>query len=66
MLDKALREDANEDDKRALTRLVSTQEAGNLKGIKDNFGQRIEERVKGAYKDVLLGVLAKGEMNGKA
>ncbi|XVE52263.1 hypothetical protein DITRI_Ditri02bG0109000 [Diplodiscus trichospermus] len=66
VLDSALREDANEDAKKALTRLVSTQEAGNLKGITDKFAHQIEERVKGAYKDVLLGVLARGEMNGKA
>ncbi|XP_022744176.1 annexin D4-like [Durio zibethinus] len=66
VFETALREDANEDDKKALTRLVSTQEAGNLKGISDKFAHKIEERVKGAYKDVLLGVLAKGQMSGQA
>ncbi|XVF00299.1 hypothetical protein REPUB_Repub03eG0272800 [Reevesia pubescens] len=65
VFESALRDDANEDTKKALTRLVSSQENGNLKGITDRFANEIEERVKGAYKDVLLGVLARGDMNGK-
>ncbi|KAK6228685.1 Annexin repeat - like 3 [Theobroma cacao] len=65
VFDTALRVDANEDAKKALTRLITTQEAGNFKGVSAKFAHKIEERVKGAYKDVLLGVLARGEMNGQ-
>ncbi|KAK8485721.1 hypothetical protein V6N11_063480 [Hibiscus sabdariffa] len=55
----ALSDDANEDEKKALTRLVATQEGGEMKGVVAKFERRIEEKVKGAYKDVLVGVLAK-------
>ncbi|KAG4201463.1 hypothetical protein ERO13_A05G280666v2 [Gossypium hirsutum] len=58
VFDTALREDAKEDAKKALTRLVATQEDVDLKGIATKFEDKIKERVKGAYKDVLLGVLA--------
>ncbi|KAG4148369.1 hypothetical protein ERO13_D05G282600v2 [Gossypium hirsutum] len=58
VFDTALREDAKEDAKKALTRLVATQEDVDLKGIAAKFEDKIKERVKGAYKDVLLGVLA--------
>ncbi|XVF00301.1 hypothetical protein REPUB_Repub03eG0273000 [Reevesia pubescens] len=63
VFESALKDDANEDTKKALTRLVSTQEDGNLKGITEKFAREIGERVKGAYKDVLLGMLARGDKN---
>ncbi|KAK6271475.1 hypothetical protein POUND7_008573 [Theobroma cacao] len=65
VFDTALRVDANEDAKKALTRLITTQEAGYFKGVSTKFAHKIEDRVKGAYKEVLLGVLARGEMNGQ-
>ncbi|XP_039063264.1 annexin D4-like [Hibiscus syriacus] len=61
VFDAALRDNANEDAKKALTRLVATQEDEEIKEVAAKFQDKIEERVKGAYKDVLVGVLAKEE-----
>ncbi|KAK8488341.1 hypothetical protein V6N11_069102 [Hibiscus sabdariffa] len=55
----ALRDDVNEDTKKTLTRLIVTQESEEMKEVATEFEKQIEERVKGAYKDVLVGVLAK-------
>ncbi|KAL4333542.1 hypothetical protein GQ457_07G019520 [Hibiscus cannabinus] len=59
IFDAALRDDANENAKKALTRLIATQESGEIKRVATKFEGKIEERVKGAYKDVLIGVLTK-------
>ncbi|KAK8609738.1 hypothetical protein V6N13_093153 [Hibiscus sabdariffa] len=59
IFDAALRDNANEGAKKALTRLVATQKGGEIKEVATKFEEQIEERVKGAYKDVLVGVLAK-------
>ncbi|KAK8643235.1 hypothetical protein V6N13_012540 [Hibiscus sabdariffa] len=59
IFDAALRDDANEDAKKALTRLIATQESGEIKRVATKFEGKIEDRVKGAYKDVLIAVLAK-------
>lgn len=40
-----------------MTRLVAIQENVDIKGIAVKFENKIRERVKGCYKDVLLGVL---------
>ncbi|KAK9002712.1 hypothetical protein V6N11_060295 [Hibiscus sabdariffa] len=61
VFDTALRDDANEGAKKALTRLIVTQEGGEMKEVAAKFEKQIEERVKGAYKDVLVGVLRKEE-----
>ncbi|KAK6249756.1 hypothetical protein SCA6_003761 [Theobroma cacao] len=63
VLDIALRIDVNEDAKKTLTRLIITQEARNLKGVITKYAFKIKKRVKGAYKNVLTRVLAKGEVN---
>ncbi|KAE8682268.1 putative S-adenosyl-L-methionine-dependent methyltransferases superfamily protein [Hibiscus syriacus] len=59
IFDASLRDEANENAKKALTRLIATQESGEMKELVAKFQDKIEERVKGAYKDVLVGVLAK-------
>ncbi|GMI90455.1 annexin 4 [Hibiscus trionum] len=59
VFDAALRDDADEDAKKALTRLVATQESEEMKGVATKFEGKIKERVKGAYKDVLVGMLEK-------
>ncbi|KAK8643237.1 hypothetical protein V6N13_012542 [Hibiscus sabdariffa] len=59
IFDAALKGNSDEDTKRALTRLVVTQKGENMKEAAAKFEEKIEERVKGTYKDVLVGMLAK-------
>ncbi|KAK8571272.1 hypothetical protein V6N13_103401 [Hibiscus sabdariffa] len=59
VFEAALRDDVNEDKKKTLTQLIVTQKSEEMKEVATEFEKQIEERVKGAYKDVLVGVLAK-------